>query len=134
MLSKFKKLFRSSRSLVPIKEKEGLQQSHSDNTPSKKKEKGKRKVSATLDVGDVVETQNQCPPIEEVDIVANEFEEEREDEDKYPNTSLYVSCKFVYSFAMFSNLRYLCIINYLHVSPRFGDYFGLFNHIYINTL
>jgi hypothetical protein len=83
MLSKFKKLFRSSRSLAPIKDKEGLQQSHSESSATKKKdkEKGKRKVSSSADVGDVVEAQNQCPPTEEVDIVENEFEEQSHDDD-----------------------------------------------------
>lgn len=83
MLSKFKKLFRSSRSLAPIKEKEGLPQAQGDNVATKKKdkEKGKRKVSSSNDIGDVVEAQNQCPPTEEVDIVENEFEETRDDDD-----------------------------------------------------
>ena len=84
MLSKFKKLFRASRTLAPIKEKEGLQQPQSESSSTKKKEKGKRKVSSSADVGDVVETQSQCPPIEEVDIVENEFEERRDYDDEYP--------------------------------------------------
>eukprot|EP00026_Physarum_polycephalum_P004217 Phypoly_transcript_04234.p1 GENE.Phypoly_transcript_04234~~Phypoly_transcript_04234.p1 ORF type:complete len:612 (+),score=126.47 Phypoly_transcript_04234:129-1964(+) len=86
MLSKFKKLFRSSRafSSAPIKDKgDGLQQSQSESSTKKKdKEKGKRKVSSSADVGDVVEAHNQCPPTEEVEIVEHEFEEQSNDDDQ----------------------------------------------------
>lgn len=89
MLSKFKKLFRVSRSLAPLKEKEGLQvpQNETPEKTTKKKEKGKRKVSSSQqqdDIGDVVEAQNQCSASEEVEIVANEFEEQNHDADEYP--------------------------------------------------
>jgi hypothetical protein len=83
MLSKFKKLFRASITLSPTKEKGELQPSQSDSSNTKKKEKGKRKASQT-DVGDVVETQNQCPQLEEVELVENEFEEQSHDAAKYP--------------------------------------------------
>jgi ariadne-1 len=84
---KLKKLFRSSKSLAPIKDKEGLQQSQSDSTSTKKKEKekekGKRKVSSSPVFGDAVEPQNLCSPsAEEVeDMVGNEFEEQRDDDE-----------------------------------------------------
>lgn len=98
MLSKFKKLFRASRSFSisshssppkDLKETKDLHSSQEDKkgAEGKKKEgkeKGKRKTSqpVTQDIsGDVVETQNQDNSyFEEVEIVENEFNAENEDE------------------------------------------------------
>lgn len=87
MLSKIKKLWRTSRSLSPQKDPKDttdkdLQASQSigDSTKKKEKEKGKRKVSQPQDTGDVVETQNQDAHSDEVEIVENEFKVENDDE------------------------------------------------------
>lgn len=86
MLSKFKKLFRVSRNLSPSKEKEIPSDKLQESTSGKEK-KGKDKgKSKREEEGDVVETQSQCPPSDEVDnIVDNEFVEQTADDVKYPD-------------------------------------------------
>lgn len=90
MLSKFKKLFRVSRNLSPIKEKDANPTLTESASKKSNKQKGKDKRDSSHqedDVGDVVETQSQRPSYDsdEVDIVDNECEEEdvqtAEDED-----------------------------------------------------
>lgn len=80
MFSKFKKLFRLSKSPAQkdhprdATEKElPLQASPSTGDLSKKKEKGKRKTSHPQGVEDGVETQNQGSFFDEIEIVENEF-------------------------------------------------------------
>lgn len=76
MLSKFKKLFRASRTLSPIKEKDipADKLTESPSKDKKGKDKGKNKRNNNEE-GDIVETQNECPPSDELDIVENEFVE-----------------------------------------------------------
>jgi len=86
MLSKFKKLFRSSRSLSPQKEQKELPEKEAPalvvvdaRKKDKEKERTKRR-SQPPDVGDVVDTQYQGY-IDELEIVENEFKAETYEDD-----------------------------------------------------
>lgn len=114
MLSKFKKLFRASRTLSPIKEKDipSDKLTESPSTKDKKgKEKGKNKRN-NEDVGDVVETQSQCPPSDEVDIVENEFVEKNTEDVKYPLNNLKKKSINIFHFPFF---MFICNVRgYMH--------------------
>lgn len=116
MLSKFKKLFRSSRSLSPLKEKEDKLTKDKEGTnkdtlvsSNSKGEKGKRKTSQTQqqqhNIEDEIGPQNECSQEEDIDIVENEFS--RREDEEYPFFSMFVNSLFVFFYYLLNyHIRY----------------------------